>query len=144
MTVNTFQLHIVKWHDSAAALRAVREAVFILEQQVPEALEWDAFDPVSVHVLATASDGKPVGTARLLPDGYIGRMAVLKAWRGAGVGSAMLQCLLDKARHSGMTEIKLNSQVAVKNFYARFGFLETGDEFMEAGIPHIRMFLRIV
>ncbi len=143
MAVNTFQLRIVSWHDSAAALRDVRETVFILEQRVPVALEWDAFDPVSVHVLATAPDGKPVGTARLLPDGHIGRMAVLKAWRGEGIGSAMLRCLLDKARHSGMTEIKLNAQVAAKNFYAGFGFQETGDEFIDAGIPHISMFLKI-
>ncbi|MCW5618314.1 MAG: GNAT family N-acetyltransferase [Nitrosomonas sp.] len=143
MTVNTFQLRIVRWHDSTAALRAVREAVFILEQQVPEALEWDAFDPVSIHVLATASDGEPIGTARLLPDGHIGRMAVLKAWRGEGIGSAMLRCLLDRAKHNGITEIKLNSQVTAKTFYARFGFQETGDEFIEAGILHISMFLRI-
>lgn len=144
MTTDTFQVSLVQWQDSATSLRAVREAVFILEQQVPEALEWDAYDPISVHVLATTvSGGKPVGTARLLPDGHIGRMAVLKERRGEGIGSAMLRCLIDKARHDGMAEIKLNAQIAAKPFYAGFGFQETGSDFMEAGIPHVTMFLRL-
>lgn len=143
MAANTFQVSIVKWRDSASSLRAVRETVFILEQQVPEALEWDTFDPISVHVLVTVHDGRPVGTARLLPDGHIGRMAVLRQWRHKGIGSAMLRCLIDKARQGGMTEIKLNAQVTARAFYERFGFKETGSEFMEAGIPHIKMFLRL-
>lgn len=144
MTTDMFQVALVKWQESASSLRVVREAVFILEQRVPEALEWDENDSVSVHVLAsTVPDGKPVGTARLLPDGHIGRMAVLKARRGEGIGSAMLRCLIDKARQDGMAEVKLNAQVAAKTFYARFGFRETGGGFMEAGIPHIKMFLRL-
>lgn len=144
MTTDTFQVSLVKWQDSISPLRAVREAVFILEQQVPEALEWDAYDPLSFHALATTlPDGNPVGTARLLPDGHIGRMAVLKEQRGKGIGSAMLRCLIEKARQNGMNEIKLNAQVAAKTFYARFGFQETGSEFMEAGIPHVKMFLRL-
>lgn len=144
MTTDTFQVALVQWQDSSSSLRAVRETVFILEQQVPEALEWDAYDPVSVHVLATTvPDGRAVGTARLLPDGHIGRMAVLKERRGEGIGSAMLRCLIDKARQSGIAEIKLNAQVAAKAFYAEFGFQETGREFMEAGILHVKMFLRL-
>jgi len=141
MTENSFQMFIVEWQNSIALLRAVRETVFILEQQVPEALEWDAFDPISIHVLVTVHDGRPVGTARLLPDGHIGRMAVLSQWRHKGIGSAMLRCLIDKAGQCGMTEIKLNAQVAAKAFYERFGFQETGSEFMEAGIQHVKMFL---
>ncbi|MDC8446043.1 MAG: GNAT family N-acetyltransferase [Nitrosomonas sp.] len=142
MTTDKFQVSLVQWQDSISSLRAVREAVFILEQRVPEALEWDAYDPVSIHVLAmTVPGGKPVGTARLLSDGHIGRMAVLMEWRGKGIGSAMLRCLIDKARQDGMAEIKLNAQVAAKTFYAGFGFQETGSEFMEAGIPHVKMFL---
>lgn len=144
MTMNRFQVALVKWQGSSASLRAVRETVFILEQRVSEALEWDENDPVSVHVLATTlPDENPVGTARLLPDGHIGRMAVLKEQRGKGIGSAMLRCLIDKAGQDGMDEIKLNAQVAAKTFYAKFGFQETGSEFMEAGIPHVKMFLRL-
>ncbi len=85
-------VHIVSWEDEALTLRAIRTEVFINEQQVPEAMEWDEFDAISTHVLARNFDGLPVGTARLLPDGHIGRMAVLKEWRGNGYGSAMLQC----------------------------------------------------
>lgn len=138
-----YQIRVVQWQDAASSLRAVREAVFIQEQHVPEKLEWDEFDLVSVHVLAVTPEGKPIGTARLLPDGHIGRMAVLKAWRGKGLGSALLQCLLEESRRRSMSKIILNAQITAKAFYAKFGFQVTGSEFMEAGIPHVKMFLRL-
>jgi len=141
MTLFSYQLQLVRWNEAAPLLKIVRESVFIQEQQVPVELEWDEFDPVCVHVLASTPDGTPVGTARLLPDGHIGRMAVMKAWRGKGIGRAMLQCLLDTARQNAIAEIRLNSQVSAKPFYQRFGFQVSGDEFMEAGIPHVKMFL---
>ncbi len=137
------QIRIVRWEDESPALRTVREAVFVREQQVPEELEWDAFDPISTHVLAISPDGNPVGTARLLPDGRVGRMAVLKNRRGEGIGSAMLQCLLHEAAVRGIPEIVLNAQVTAKAFYARFGFQESGELFMEAGIPHVSMVLQL-
>ena len=71
-------VHIVSWEDEVLTLRAIRTEVFIHEQQVPESLEWDEFDAISMHVLARNFYGQPVGTARLLPNGHIGRMAVLK------------------------------------------------------------------
>ncbi|MCB1937280.1 MAG: GNAT family N-acetyltransferase [Nitrosomonas sp.] len=143
MTPLPYQLQLVRWSEAAPLLRIVRESVFIQEQQVPVELEWDEFDPVCIHVLALTQDGKPVGTARLLPNGHIGRMAVIKSWRGKGIGRAMLQCLLDTAKQNGITEIKLNSQISAKAFYERFGFQVSGDEFMEADIPHIKMFLTL-
>ena len=69
------------WNELGALARPVREAVFVAEQGVPLALEWDKFDAVSRHVIARDSSGEVIGTGRLLPDGHIGRMAVL-----AGVG----------------------------------------------------------
>jgi len=138
-----YQLRLVRWEDAKPLLRGIRETVFIQEQQVPVELEWDEFDSVSIHVLASTLDGKPVGTARLLPDGHIGRMAVLKERRGEGIGSAMLHCLLDTARQHEMKEVKLNAQITAQPFYEKFGFQSIGDEFMEAGIPHIKMFLAL-
>jgi predicted GNAT family N-acyltransferase len=143
MSITSCEVRIVQWQDEASALSAVRKTVFIEEQHVPEELEWDEFDPVSIHALAVSPSGAAVGTARLLPDGHIGRMAVLKAWRGGGIGSAMLQRLLDEARHRGVSEVILNAQITAAAFYAKFGFQVSGNEFMEAGIPHVKMFLKL-
>lgn len=137
-----YRICVVNWQDEAVALRDIRTAVFIYEQQVPEDLEWDEFDPVSLHVLALNSDDQPIGTARLLPDGHIGRMAVLKEWRGKGIGSAMLQRILEESSHRGMQKAMLNAQMAAIKFYEKFGFQVSGEEFMEAGIPHIKMILQ--
>lgn len=82
MAADAFTLRTVAWGDEAAKLRAVRIAVFVIEQNIPEELEWDAHDPVSVHVIAEDAAGTPVGCGRLLPDGHIGRLAVLSDWRG--------------------------------------------------------------
>ncbi len=82
------------WHDPAdhARLSGIRRAVFIIEQQVPEALEWDDDDATATHLLAIApASGEAVGTARILPDGRIGRMAVLRPWRGRGIGRMLLR-----------------------------------------------------
>jgi len=131
----------VNWQVSREALRAVRHAVFVKEQKVPEELEWDDADERSYHVLATAVDGKPIGTGRLKLDCHIGRMAVLKSWRGRGVGSAILSMLIDFARREGCTEVRLHAQTHALDFYTRFGFAPVGDRFDEAGIPHQAMTL---
>lgn len=138
---NPYRICVVSWQDKAVALRDIRTAVFIYEQQVPEDLEWDEFDPVSLHVLALNPNDQPIGTARLLPDGHIGRMAVLKEWRGKGIGSAMLQRILEESSHRGMPKAMLNAQMAAIKFYEKFGFQVSGEEFMEAGIPHVKMIL---
>ncbi|MBL8501676.1 MAG: GNAT family N-acetyltransferase [Nitrosomonas sp.] len=136
-------VQIVSWEEAATALRAVRTAVFIREQQIPEELEWDQFDAVSVHALAVNNTGQPVGTARLLPDGHIGRMAVLKEWRGQGLGSALLTTLLRVLIKRRQFEAQLHAQTSAIPFYKKFGFQVVGKEFMEAGIPHIKMTLSI-
>jgi predicted GNAT family N-acyltransferase len=134
-----FQIVPVDYAGSLEALRAVREAVFVLEQQVPAELELDALDPRCRHVLARDAAGLPIGTARLAPDGRIGRMAVLRAWRGRGVGSALLQALLRLAREDGRDRVSLHAQAGAIDFYRRHGFVPVGERFMEAGIEHLAM-----
>lgn len=143
MAINDpIQIRNADWLEDGAALQAVRDMVFIQEQHVPVELEWDGLDADCIHVLAFSGE-KPIGTARLLLNGHIGRMAVLKNWRNQGVGSAMLQHLLDEMRNRGIQYAVLNAQITATDFYRRFGFQAEGEEFMEAGIPHIRMILEV-
>jgi len=115
----------------------------VVEQHVPEAEEWDGLDASSVHVLAVSAEGQTIGTGRLLPDGRIGRMAVLKSWRRRGVGGALLRELIGMACASGFTETRLHAQTHARAFYSRYGYVPVGEEFMEAGIPHIEMRLTL-
>ena len=92
-----------------------------------------------VHAVAYDEAGQPLATGRLLPDGHIGRMAVRKAGRGKGVGGAVLQALIQAARERGDGEVILNAQTHAEGFYNAHGFAREGEEFMEAGIPHITM-----
>lgn len=139
MIPTDFFVEIADYQTDLAALRQVREPVFVQEQQVPIEEEWDELDPLSRHVIARDLQGQPIGTARLTPQQKIGRMAVLRDWRGRGVGAAMLQALLDLARGRGHEQVSLNSQVDAIGFYQRFGFQPYGEEFMEAGIRHQAM-----
>ncbi len=133
-----FSVRPADWHIDGEVLRALREEVFIREQSVPAEMEWDEFDEQSRHVVAIA-DGVPIGTGRLLPDGHIGRMAVLRKWRGQGVGSALLTTLMETARNLGMSRVVLNAQIQALPFYLRHGFQVRGEEFLDAGIAHRRM-----
>jgi predicted GNAT family N-acyltransferase len=117
----------------------VREAVFMREQGVPAELEWDGLDATALHVLAADPSGGAIGTARLLGDGHIGRMAVLVPWRRRGVGSAMLMRVLAAARDRGLRVVHLHAQTHAVAFYARYGFESTAGEFLDAGIPHVAM-----
>lgn len=127
------------WKTLAAAARPVREEVFVREQGVPLDMEWDEFDADSRHVVAFDAADEAIGTGRLLDDGHIGRMAVLPAWRGRGVGRALLERLLEAAAAAGQHELVLHAQIQAAGFYRRFGFVAVGEEFIEAGIPHVRM-----
>jgi predicted GNAT family N-acyltransferase len=94
---------------------------------------------VSLHALAFDRAGRLLGTGRLLPDGHVGRMAVLPQARGTGVGSALLAALLQAARARGDREVALSAQTHAIPFYERFGFVAEGEEYDDAGIPHRRM-----
>lgn len=134
-----FTLLETDWAHDAQRLSAIRRAVFIDEQGVPEALEWDAHDMHSLHLLAIAADAAPIGCARLLPGGHIGRMAVLPAWRGRGVGQALLAAALRAAQARGYRTVRLSAQTHAAGFYARAGFVVEGEEYEEAGIRHVSM-----
>ncbi len=121
----------------------VREAVFIQEQNVPPDIEHDSNDIHFTHVKACLEDGTVIGTARLSPNGYIGRMAVLKNHRGSGVGTALLQMLLEESRRQQLNTVCLNAQVSAIFFYQQQGFVSEGKTFMEAGIEHCKMCLNL-
>ena len=131
-----FGVRLCGWADAAGALRDVRRAVFVVEQGVPEALEFDAADLASIHALAQDAAGAPIGCARLLADGHVGRVAVLAQWRGRGVGRALMRALIARAAARGDATVIVNAQVQAMPFYARDGFVATGDAFLEAGIAH--------
>ena len=137
--INAISIRIAPWPEARADAISIREAVFVVEQGVPPEIELDEWDPQCDHALAFEPGGRAVGTGRLLPDGHIGRMAVLGDWRGRGVGGAILAALVEHAAARGMRRLVLNAQTHAVPFYARHGFVAFGDEFMEADIPHVAM-----
>ncbi|MGK9067285.1 GNAT family N-acetyltransferase [Stutzerimonas chloritidismutans] len=136
--MSEIEVRIADWQRDNAELRRIRETVFIAEQSVPPELEWDADDADAVHFLAL-EDGYAIGTARLLDDGHIGRVSVLRDWRGLNVGEALMRAVISEAERRGLDEQHLTAQVHATSFYERLGFEVTSDEFLEAGIPHVDM-----
>jgi predicted GNAT family N-acyltransferase len=136
-----FHVELCDWANAAdrEALSGVRESVFVHEQHVPRDMEIDDDDPRSTQVLARAADGTPVGSGRLARNGFIGRMAVLRDWRGRGVGTMLLNTLLDQARVQKLGTVSMHAQRDAVSFYARHGFTPEGEVFEEAGIPHVLM-----
>ncbi len=139
MIDNAFFLEPASWETDQADLKAVRMAVFVVEQAIPESDEWDALDAPSRHLLARDAAGRAIGCGRLTPEHTIGRMAVVREWRGRGVGEALLRSLIEQARALGWPEAVLHAQVQALPFYARQGFMPFGDVYDECGIPHQRM-----
>ncbi len=133
------RVELTDWVTTGSAIRAIRETVFIHEQNVPVELEWDGLDSSCLHVLAWNERGDAIGTARMQKNGTIGRMAVLKDWRRCGVGRALLQTLLDLAIKQGLARVTLSAQIHALGFYERAGFHVIGEPFMDAGIPHRKM-----
>src|ERR1700693_1207486 len=113
----TFTISILAWDKALPLARPVREQVFVAEQKVPLELEWDEWDECSDHAVARDINGQAIGTARLLPDGRIGRMAVLGEWRRRGVGTALLVALLERARKRSMRQVTLHAQTHAAGFY---------------------------
>jgi predicted GNAT family N-acyltransferase len=131
-------IKLLSWDEARAHASPIRFTVFCEEQGVPREIELDEQDSGSIHAIAYEGT-HAVGTARLLPDGHIGRMAVLKEWRNRGVGSLMLQRLIERAKARGYREVALSAQVHAVPFYRAHGFLEEGSEYLEAGIRHQAM-----
>lgn len=139
LEVRDFLVRSADWASDKNSLSNLRRLVFIVEQQVSHEEEWDGQDENACHWLATDHSDRAIGTARLLPSGQVGRMAVLAEYRGTGVGAALLEAAVSQARRLGMPDIYLNAQSHAVGFYSRAGFIKHGEEFMEAGIPHYHM-----
>lgn len=134
-----FRIQLGDWATLQQDAQAVRTAVFVVEQKIPAEMEWDVMDAQCVHAVAFDESGAAVGTGRLLPDGHVGRMAVLSAVRGEGVGASILRALMEHAKVRGHAAVQLNAQISAESFYERQGFAREGDLFMEAGIEHVHM-----
>lgn len=139
-----FTVSLVSWHDGEPLLRAIRETVFIREQGVPEELEWDDTDAICRHALALSLNGDAVGCGRILTNGHIGRIAVMKEWREKKVGTAIVEALLNEARSRDYKLVDVDAQTHAVPFYQGFGFATKGTEFMDAGLPHIKMELKLL
>lgn len=135
----TIKITLNNWSIQKEAARSVRMNVFVLEQKVPLEMEMDASDELCIHAVAKDATGTVIGTGRLLPDGHIGRMAVLASARSTGVGTQILHSLMRAAKERGDKRVVLNAQISAAGFYAKFGFSQIGDEFIQAGIKHIEM-----
>lgn len=137
------ELRLGRWEQLGAAARAVRTEVFVQEQQIPLELEGDEDEAGALHAVAFNRLGMPVATGRLLQQApgvaRIGRMAVTRVLRGAGLGRDVLQALTQAAAQRGDREVLLHAQRSAEAFYARLGFVARGQPFDEAGIAHIEM-----
>jgi len=133
-------ISIVKtpYREQEEAIRAIRDEVFVCEQGVPPDLEHDGLDSGACHVLAL-DRGKPVGTGRVLEDGHIGRIAVLREYRHQGIATRLVEALIVQARSQGCTRVWLASQCQATRLYEKLGFVSKGEVFQEAGIDHIKM-----
>lgn len=138
MNNNNIHIRIADWNRDNADLRRIREAVFIREQGISPEQEWDTDDLSATHLLAFDGDFA-VGTARLLSSGEVGRVAVLKDWRGLHIGEAILEKILDTAQQLNIHQLNLHAQTHAASFYQQFGFAIDGNEFIEAGILHVNM-----
>ncbi|MEU3446673.1 GNAT family N-acetyltransferase [Streptomyces thermolilacinus] len=151
--MSAYEIREVVSEEDRKAAFAVRREVFVVEQGVPEEIEYDALDATAVHVLAVrAADGTALGTGRLLygPDaadrtggedgvGALGRLAVTRAARGLGVGAALVRAIEEAARARGLKAVDLHAQTRALGFYERLGYEAYGPEFPDAGIPHRAM-----
>ncbi|MEU9448276.1 GNAT family N-acetyltransferase [Streptomyces sp. NPDC048277] len=149
MSTRAYEVRVAGDPADLEACFAVRKQVFVVEQGVPEDLEYDEYDAVAVHVLAVREDGVPLGTGRLLYGetaaektdgdlslGSLGRLAVSQEARGLGVGVALVRAIEDAARARGLTAVDLHAQTQALGFYERLGYQPYGPEYEEAGIPH--------
>ncbi|WP_035850240.1 GNAT family N-acetyltransferase [Kitasatospora azatica] len=145
------EIRVVASAADFALAKQVRRDVFVVEQEIPEELEYDELDATSTHLLAVAADGSPVGTARLIgsAEAYrltgvvgrvlLGRLAVVKAARGTGLGAALVRAVEAAGRELGAEECELHAQVQALGFYERLGYVAEGPVYDDAGIPHRTM-----
>lgn len=140
--MTTTEIRLARDERDRAAVFVIRGAVFVAEQQVPVEEEWDSRDTTADHFLALV-DGVPVGTVRLVDlgggTGLLGRLAVLPQGRGNGTGIALVRAVEERARQRGLDTVELHAQTHALGFYTRLGYTSHGEEFLDAGIPHMHM-----
>lgn len=134
-TLSDTEIIVTNFAENRDQIFRIRKTVFVIEQSVPEDIEMDDLDAEAKHVLAFV-DGVPVGTGRITAEGRIGRMAVLREYRGRGVGRDILLALVDIGRRYSVDRLCLSAQCHAIPFYERMGFVAQGDVYEEAGIPH--------
>jgi len=135
-----FTVEQISWHSpKQALLKAVREVVFIHEQLVPPYIEWDEHDQDAIHLLALDTFGQAIGCARILKKGRIGRMAVLREWRGKGLGLALLDEAIKICKSLGIQNVSISSQTHAIAFYQKAGFTVTSVAYIDANIWHVDM-----
>ena len=134
-----------KWiegHGGSNDSRMIRREVFVREQGIRERDEFDDLDKTCTHLMLYDGN-KPVATGRLYFTGdkvcVVGRIAVLKPFRGQHLGDMIVRMLLDRGLKNGAKRFEISAQVQAKEFYERFGFEAYGGEYKEAKIPHTRM-----
>ncbi len=135
------ELSITSWAEAQSLVKPLRSQVFVIEQKVPEEMEWDEFDEMARHANVTA-DNQTIGTGRLIMNdriAKIGRMAVQSSRRNQGIGKSILNALIQTAKEKGAQECLLHAQVHAIAFYAKEDFEPHGPIFDEAGIPHVEM-----
>ena len=140
---NNLKIEIVKWRDGLSQLKNIREKVFIQEQKVTPQLEWDGMDEKAIHFLVF-NDKAAIGCARAIvikDHMQLGRMAVLKEYRGQGIGSALIEKAMTTAKLNQLSAIYISAQCHAIDFYKKFGFEVTSDIYLDAEIPHRDMTL---
>ena len=140
---NNLKIEIVKWIDGLSQLKNIREKVFIQEQKVTPQLEWDGMDEKAIHFLVF-NDNAAIGCARAIvikDHMQLGRMAVLKEYRGQGIGSALLEKAMTIAKLNQLSVIYISAQCHTIDFYKKFGFEVKSDIYLDAEIPHRDMTL---
>lgn len=138
-------IKITNWEQSTDLIKPIRYQVFVVEQGIPEAEEWDSDDAMAIHAMAI-SNQEVIGTGRLIMIGdvaKIGRLSILKSRRAEGFGKAILRQLIETGKEKGVQEFILHAQVHAIDFYLREGFQAEGDFFDEVDIPHQKMVLRV-
>jgi predicted GNAT family N-acyltransferase len=134
-----YNIKQVSWASHEAELRIIREQVFIIEQHVPSDIEWDEHDKNAMHLLVEDKQQNPIGCARILSNGYIGRMALLQEWRGLGIGQALLEQAIGICWGNKVKQILLSAQTQVVKFYQKKGFEVISKPYMDANIWHVDM-----
>ncbi|WP_204105140.1 MULTISPECIES: GNAT family N-acetyltransferase [Spirulina sp. CCY15215] len=140
--MSNLEIKIVSYSEERQILASIRKQVFQEEQNVPFELEFDGQDETAEHFLAYWQ-GKAIGTVRLRflepQTAKIERLAVLKEARGKNIGKQLMQAVLERAVQKQAKQAIINAQLYIKGLYLKLGFEPVGEQFTEAGIPHLKM-----